>query len=57
MQEHIAIGMPAQTLVVSDGDPANLQRNPGAKLMRIKPVADAGRWPFVVGRWHFLIQC
>ena len=52
MQQHVAVGVPAQSLVMRQRDAANLQRNARTKFVRIKAVADAGRWSFVVGRWH-----
>jgi hypothetical protein len=43
MQQDVAIGMAAQALVMRQGDPADLQRDSGTELVRVKAVADSGR--------------
>src|SRR5208337_282036 len=41
MQQHVAVRVPAQSPVVRQHDPANLQRNPRPKFMRVKSVPDS----------------
>jgi hypothetical protein len=45
MQQNITIGMPTQPPIMRDRDPANPQRNPGKKLMRIKPIPNSQKRP------------
>src|SRR5271154_6771546 len=45
VQQHVAIRVSTQPLVVSQSNAANLQRNPRAKLMRIKPVPNSQDQP------------
>jgi hypothetical protein len=45
VQQHIAIGVPAEAPIMRQRDTANLQRNPGTKFMRIKPVANSQSSP------------
>jgi hypothetical protein len=45
VQQHVTIGVPAQSAIVSQRDPANLERNAGTKFMRVKTVADPQEQP------------